>query len=88
MNLLLLKFEYVFEQAESFRETVLKIESDAISAFEVAHHLDVLKATISLRKAEKYIDPKTEEEINILKESVDFNEDAIWSVFDEFQGSH
>lgn len=51
-------------QAKLFNETVLKIERENISAFEVAHHMELLKANIVLRKSEKYIDPNTEREKN------------------------
>lgn len=44
----------------------MKIEGDNISAFEVAHHLNVLKGNVMLRNEEQYLDPKTEKEMNRL----------------------
>lgn len=40
-------------QAEYFQGTVLKIEGDNVSAIDVFHHFDTLRANILLRKAKK-----------------------------------
>lgn len=55
-------FIYLFDtkQAKLFNDTVLKIEGENISAYEVAHEMELLRANIELRKSEKYIDPNTE----------------------------
>lgn len=77
---------FFIKKAEYFRETVLKIEADNISAFEVSHHLDVLKGNIMLRKDEKYLDPTTEAEKDILIESDAYDEDIVNSIFEQFFG--
>lgn len=71
-----------------FHETILKIESDNISAHEVMHHVDVLKSNIMLRKEEKYVDPKTEEERHILIETSSQDGEAIDAVFEKFWGNY
>ncbi|XP_058828030.1 uncharacterized protein LOC131687947 [Topomyia yanbarensis] len=53
---------FVKEQADYFKETVLKIESDNISAIDVAFHLDELRGNIMLRKDEHYLSPDVEAE--------------------------
>lgn len=65
----------------------MKIEGDAISAFEVSHHLDVLKGKILMRKTEKFIDMSSEEELKIHKDIGVCNEDEVWAVIDEFYGN-
>lgn len=69
-----------------FRDTVLKIEGDEISAFEVSHHLEILKGHISLRKEEKFLDSKTEEEMNVHEETGAFDKEEIWGFFNKFYG--
>lgn len=57
-----------FLQAEYFRETVLRIEGDNVSAIDVAHHLETLRGNVLLRKEEKYLHPDTEAEMKRLTE--------------------
>lgn len=75
---------YLFLKATHFAEAVLKIEGDEISAVEVAHHLEVLKGNISVRKRENYMDPATEEELSLLTE--EYEESIFFDNFDKFYG--
>lgn len=72
-------------QANLVKETILKIEGDDISACEVAYHLDLLKAIITLRKEEKYLDPETDEEKSILV-AVGQDENDLNEIFESFYG--
>lgn len=73
-------------QADLFHKTILKIESDNISAYDVAYQLDLLKGNIMLRRDEKYIDPMTEEEMNIVINSSGQDEVAMNAIFAKFYG--
>lgn len=64
----------------------MQIEGNDISAIDVAHYLEVLKANINLRQQENYLDPDTETEINLLSESGAYDEDLIFGVFNQFYG--
>lgn len=68
-------------QAESFQETVLKVEGDKVSAAECSHHLEMLKGDIMLRKAEKYCDAATEKEMKTLIELHKIERKSIEDVF-------
>lgn len=65
----------------------MKIEGDNVSAFEVAHHLDVLKANIEMRKEEKYLDPKTEKEKSLLV-AAEHDKEQLDAIFTNFYGKH
>lgn len=50
----------------------------------MAHHLEVLKGNISLRKRENYMDPATEAEMILLTE--EYEESVFFESFDKFYG--
>lgn len=77
----------MFPQAEYFRDTVLKIEGDNVSAIDVTHHLEILRGNILLRKEEKYLHPDTEAELGKLTKDGNYHEQTIEGVFEEFFGS-
>lgn len=83
-------FIYLFDtkQAKLFNDTVLKIEGENISAYEVAHEMELLRANIELRKSEKYIDPNTEREQGIVIATGQGTEDEINALFEEFYGMY
>lgn len=66
----------------------MKIEGDNISAHEVAHRLDLLKADIMLRQEEKYLDPEAEEEKSILIQNSEGDEATIDNYCQQFHGKH
>lgn len=73
-------------QADYFQETVRQIEGDKITAIDVAHHVEVLRANILLRKEEMYLDPQTESEKNKLTNTEYYDEETIVGVFEKFYG--
>lgn len=74
-------------KADYFKETVLKIESDNISAVEVALHLDELRGNIMLRKEEQYLSPEIENEKQNLIANCEFDEAIIHKVINTFFGN-
>lgn len=78
---------FIFQQAEYFRNAVLSIEGNTVSAIDVAHHLDTLRANILLRKVEKYLDPETEAEVENVTTKNNFDRGMIEGVFADFLGS-
>lgn len=64
---------------------MLKIESDNVSAIDVAFHLDVLKGNILVRRDEHYLNPATEDEKESLIEK-GFHSQVIDNVIIEFYG--
>lgn len=76
-----------FPQTEYFRDAVLHIEGDNVSAIDVSHHLDRLRSHIFLRQKEKYLHPDTEDEIAKLVESEDYDGEMIQGAFDQFFGN-
>lgn len=63
----------------------MKIEGENVSAIDVAHYLEELKGNISVRKIEKYIDPATETEMNLLGD--DYDEQVVIDAFSQFYGN-
>lgn len=65
----------------------MKIEGDKVSAAEVAHHLEVLKGNIAVRKRENYMDPSTETEMmNLLAATEEYDDNLIHEYFIKFYG--
>lgn len=64
----------------------MKVEGDKVPAYEVARQMEQLKSNLELRKSEKYIDPKTEKEKEIVTSMVEGGEDEINSWIEEFYG--
>lgn len=56
-------------------------------AIDVAHHLDVLKANITIRKEECYLNPATENERDLVVEE-GYDEDTLNQVFSQFYGEY
>lgn len=75
-----------FFQADNFLKTILKIEGDAISAIEIAHHVDALRGNLMLRKTKNYLEPATETEKLRLIHSKEYDADTIQNIFDHFFG--
>lgn len=76
---------FVFPQAEYFRDTVLKIEGDNVSAIDVFHQLEILRGNILLRKEENYLHPDTEAEIDKLTKDGNYHKTTIEEFFGNFR---
>lgn len=75
-----------FIQAEMFKETVLKVEGDNVSASECSFYLENLKGNIMLRKDEKYVDVATEKEMTAIIKSNKSEQQSIENAFFAFYG--
>lgn len=76
-----------FVKADYFKEAVLKVESENVSAVEVAYYLDELRANMMIRKTEKYLGPDIVEEKNKLITSGDYDEEKFREIMDGFFGN-
>lgn len=57
-----------------------------MSAIDVVHHVNVLKANMMLRKEEMYLDPQTEREKSKVIDTGEYDETMINGVFEQFYG--
>lgn len=65
----------------------MKIEGDNVAASEVAHQIEILKGNIFNRQEEKYFDPRTDDEIQILVAADKTNQKEIDDISTKFYGN-
>lgn len=76
----------LFIQAAMFKETILKIEGDNVSAAECSNYLECLKGDIMLRKDEKFVDVATENEMMAIIKSGKSDQKTMEDIFCTFYG--
>lgn len=76
----------IFNQAELFAETVLKVEGDDISIIEGLYHIDELRNELNSRKIDAFLSPETSAEKALLIDG-GHDSDDILSYCNEFYGA-